>query len=349
MHRRIGIGWVLVALCVCANVAWASERTRERVFAEPADDDVSIAYFIREHRFAGSARTMFVYADETLLGTVDDDGYTFALVEPGDRLLWTNWTRVNREFRFEPGRTYWFTVADGIVDVPETDGRARIDMVEWYCETTDKERATAEGHVASRYDRAQRRAEKETGEYVGGKAARTGHVRKWPEVDLSRYRVLVIEDFRVTDPDAGGRKQAHLVRSAPERMAHLVEIDVDPGLFDRIARVPLAEPDPDALVLRVEVTQYKPGSRAARTWVGLGAGSSRLDFTARLIDGGTGNVITEFSDERAYGWGGAMGSMGGIETIERNLAHELAVYLRERRTGAIGAASADAGAEPGGN
>jgi len=332
-----------LVVLVSGLVLSGATATGAAVLSDPntfgdVDPDRALVYFIRGHHFTGSARTMFVYADDTFLGTVDDDGYTFAYVEPGTRLLWLNWARINRTVVLEPGRTYWFDLAvDHIGDLDESDARARIAAVAHYCTPTEAETETSAGHILGRKDKAEKFAKKETGEFFGTRSAREKHVAAWPKVDLSRYSILVVEDFAVTDPKAKGRKRAELVVGAPARMARLVQTAVDPGLFREVRRGRLDRPDSDAVVLRVEVTQYKPGSEAARLWVGAGAGSARLDFVARLIDGATGAEIATFADERAWGWGGAMGAAGGIETIERNLAHELSVYLRER-TGRTGGA-----------
>ncbi|HUF78917.1 MAG TPA: DUF4410 domain-containing protein, partial [Thermoanaerobaculia bacterium] len=75
-----------------------------------------------------------------------------------------------------------------------------------------------------------------------------------------------------------------------------------------------------------EITQYKPGSAVARGIV-AGAGAARMDFAVRLVDAASGEEVAGFADERSYSWGGAMGAAGGIETIEQNVAYELALYL----------------------
>lgn len=79
-------------------------------------------------------------------------------------------------------------------------------------------------------------------------------------------------------------------------------------------------------------------------------GSARTMFV--YVDAATGEELARFADERSWSWGGVVGAAGGIDTIEQNLAYELALYL-ERCRGAAGApAEASATtrtAEPAGN
>lgn len=307
--------------------ARSAVKNAEKVFGD-AVENRALAYFIREHDMQAMLRTMFVYADDTFLTVVDDDGYGFAYVEPGRKLLWLNWSRVNRKFDFEAGSTYYFVVSDHFLEVDEQEGRDRIAAVRHYCTTSEKETETANKQARNRRAKAGKRAEAETGEFAGVKATRDRHVAKWPKVDLTPYSILIVEDFPVTDPKAESRKRIDLLRTAPKRVADYVKVDVDPELFVEVRRGTLGAPVEGALVVRAEITQYKPGSEMARTMM-AGAGAARFDITVRLIDGATNRELVRFEDERSYAWGGAMGAAGGIETIERNVAHELSVYLRQ--------------------
>lgn len=108
-----------------------------------------------------------------------------------------------------------------------------------------------------------------------GEGDRLQRALDWPQVDLAGYDRLYIEDVRVTDPKAAERKRQQLVESVPGRMANFIAISVDPDLFDDVERRS-PEPGDDGLVLRVELTQYKPGSAGAR-FVAAGAGSAHLN------------------------------------------------------------------------
>lgn len=309
--------------------AQASIPTVEKEYGEP-NDETALVYFIRTKRFQGSARTMFLYAGDKFLGVLENDSYTFAYIDPGEQFLWLNWARVNRTFPFEAGKTYYFVVWMDILDIPEEEGVRRIKEAKFYCLPDDKEIEVSRSHISERGGKAEKFAEKDTGERAGAKSEREAHIAKWPKIDLSDYPILVIEDFEITDPKADKRKNQDLLNTAPSRVANLVRADLDVGTFDEIRREKLQEPVEGALILRVELTQYKPGSAAARAMI-AGAGASRLDFTARLIDAVTGDELATFSDERAFGWGGMVGAMGGIEMIEKNLAYELAIYLERQR------------------
>jgi len=47
----------------------------------------------------------------------------------------------------------------------------------------------------------------------GGDKKRAKHVAQWPDVDLSPYELLFIEDFEVNDPKAHKRKKAMQVQT----------------------------------------------------------------------------------------------------------------------------------------
>lgn len=321
----------ILAVAFLAPATQAGTQSAQKVYAKPNAEKATV-YFIRTKRFSGSGRTMFLYADDQFLGVLDNNSYTYAYIPPGKRFLWLNWARVNRTVELAAGETYYFVVWDSILDVTEEVGQRRIEEVKAYCQPSDKETKTSEKHIRERSAKAQKFAEEDVGERAGSKGDREHHIAKWPKIDLSGYSILVIEDFAVTDPKAGKRKNQDLLSSAPSRVANLVSIDLDEGTFEEVVRGEIEEPREGALILRVELTQYKPGSATARFMI-AGAGAARLDFLARLIDGASGEELASFSDERAYGWGGAMGASGGIETIEKNLAYELAVYLERQVQG----------------
>src|ERR1041384_6892431 len=86
----------MTGLCLVPLPARAAETTKERVLGEQRAA-AALVYLIRKGRFQGGGRTMFVYADETFLGVLDNGTYTFAYVAPGTHLLWTNWTSRRKE------------------------------------------------------------------------------------------------------------------------------------------------------------------------------------------------------------------------------------------------------------
>jgi hypothetical protein len=323
--------WVVFVVVLLLSFAWigpdavAATKSGDKVRAESVEDQ-ALLYLIREKRFQGSARTMFVYADQLLVGVLENNSYTFCYVEPGGHLLWLNWAKINTEVELEAGQTYFFNIGPrGIDDVGEEWGRPLIEAVRWYCTPEDKELHKAESHIAKRYDKAQRVAARKPDEADLAKGSEK-RIAKWPLVDLSGYSKLIIAEFELTDPKADTRKKVHQVRSAPARLADAVGTSLDEGVFEEVLR-PSAEPVPEGAVeLRVQLTQYKPGSRTARFMI-AGAGAAHFNFAGQIVDAVTGEVLSEFADKRTWAWGGHMGESFGIEEMERNAALDIALYL----------------------
>ncbi len=158
-----------------------------------------------------------------------------------------------------------------------------------------------------------------------GEGDRLQRALDWPQVDLSGYERLYIEDVRVTDPEGPERKRQELVESVPERMANFILFSVDPDLFDDVERGSPGTGD-KGLILRVELTQYKPGSAGAR-FAMAGAGSAHLNLHVALIDAAGGNELAAFDETRTFAWGGFVGMSRGITLMEENAAKELAAWI----------------------
>jgi hypothetical protein len=333
-----------VALVAVAAPAAAAEVRRSAEVPAPPPD-AAVAVFVRQSRFVGRARTMFVYAGDRLAGTLDDGTWTAAVLPPGEHTLWLNWAKVTHKATLEAGRVHFFDIPmSGFVEVDEATGRALIAAVGQYASATDKERQTSLEHVRERYGKAQAAAASAPqARPATGRGERERHVASWPRADLAGYSVLYVENFAMTDPRAGERTQGHLVETAPGRIASLLVQNLPRGLFGEVRRGAPEGAAAGAVVLRGEITQYKPGSAAAR-FVVAGAGAARLDFAVALVDAASGAEIVRFGDERSYGWGGVMGAAGGIESIEQNLAYELALYLERCRGAAPAPAAGETGA-----
>lgn len=171
-----------------------------------------------------------------------------------------------------------------------------------------------------------------------GQKKREKKAASWPAVDLTPYSILYVEDIRVTDPKANKRKKAAQVKTAPARIESYLVSTVEEGLFEEIRQAPM-EPVSGAVALRVELTQYKPGSAFGRAML-AGVGSAHLDFKATLVDAATGEKLTSFTGDKTWAWGGAYGMSRGIEELEQNLAVELALYLKRCKGGDSAAAVA---------
>lgn len=153
--------WVVITLTGLAGAvtAQAAETTKQKVYGEPKDDK-ALVYLIRKGRFSGSARTMFVYADERFLGVLDNGTYTFAYVDPGTHLFWTNWTRLRKEIDLIPGHVYYIEVWQEFDILPSEEGEALVEKVDAYATPKAKELKTAEDLIRDRYSKALRREER---------------------------------------------------------------------------------------------------------------------------------------------------------------------------------------------
>lgn len=327
-RASVAVSMVLLASLVAgAGAAFAAEVSRSQEVPAPGPEE-AVAVFIRESRFVGKARTMFVYADERFLGTLDNGTWTAATLPPGEHTLWLNWAQVTHKASLEAGRVHYFNIPfTGFVEVDEATGRALIGAVEGFATATPKEQRTSQEHIRERYGKAQQAAAKAPeARPATGRGERERHVAKWPRADLAAYSALYVEDFAMRDPKAGEREKEHLVATAPGRLASQLVQNLPAGLFERVERGAPGGQIEGAVVLRGQITQYKPGSAAARFMV-AGAGAARLDFAVQLVDAASGRELASFADERSWGWGGVVGAAGGIESIEQNLAYELTLYL----------------------
>ena len=144
----------------------------------------------------------------------------------------------------------------------------------------------------------------------GAKAER--RVAKWPQVDLSPYASLYIEDFVITDPKAGERKNQDYVQTAPRRLADRLAEDLPAELFDEVRRESLGEGQHRTLVLHVEVTRYRPAL--------YGKGSAAyLHFDLRLLDSASEETLGRITEKRSSGY--------GIDRLESQVVRELSSYL----------------------
>ena len=147
---------ILCLLGASIGIVWAAKETKEKVYGE-LNDESALMYFVRTHHFTGAGRTTFLYADDSFLGVLDDNSYTFAYLSPGKHLLWTNWTRITKEVEVVPGRAYYLDTWGKIQILSESDGKALIEKVKKYASPSEKEIATSEKHLRNRLAKAQKR------------------------------------------------------------------------------------------------------------------------------------------------------------------------------------------------
>jgi hypothetical protein len=320
------------ALLLAAVPATAANRAPTKQEGEVKPDS-ALVYLVREGHFQGSGRTMFVYSDDSFVGTLDNDCYTFAQLPPGKHLLWLNWARINAEVELEAGKTYYYNVWDQVRPVEESFGKALLGGVKGYCTPAPKEQETAAEHIRERYGEAQQRAAKKPAgappEHTADKK-REENVARWPKVDLASYGTLFVEDFPMADPKAAERKKGYLVESAPQRLADMVAKNVGTAAFAEVVRGTPPEAREGAVILRAKITQYKPGSETARLMI-AGAGSAQLEMAAELVDAASAKSLVQLPIDRTWAWGGILGASRGIEDMERNVAYELGLYLQRSR------------------
>jgi hypothetical protein len=312
----------------------AAERHEDKRFGELVDN-AALVYLIRQKKFQGKARTIFVFSEETLLGTLDNNSYTFTYVPPGEHLFWLNFAKTSERVDLDAGEAYYFNVSPRgawrsklvIENIGSEWGEALINEVKSFCTPTSKEIAKADEYVTERLGKAEKYAAKESESRYYSREKTVG---RWPKADLAPYSILFIEDFTLTDPNQEKRKKQMQVQTAGSRVADMLERELRDGLFSEVRRDSAAGPVEGAVVLRAELTQYKPGSRAARGFL-IGTSNAHLDFIVHLIDGATGAELATFSDDRIWILSDAGGV--GIEEMEESLAFELSVYLTECKTG----------------
>lgn len=332
ISRRLAIHLSVFALVAAAAASLAgADKSDQKQLGEPKPDQ-ALVYLIREGHFQGSGRTMFVFSDEEFLCSLDNNSYCFAYVPPGEHLLWLNWAKINREIELEAGKTYYFNIWTAVDELDEASGRAFVEGVKSYVTPTPKEIETASEIVHDRYGKAQKTAaaKPEDAPRATGLARRERHVAQWPKVDLAIYSALCLEPFVMADPKAGERKREYLIESAPQRIADLVVADLGREVFERIEQSEACGSAAGTVRLRARITQYKPGSETARFML-AGAGSAQLEAIVELDDAATGKRLAQLEPKGLWAWGGVVGAASGIAAIEKNVAYEIASYLRKSR------------------
>ena len=319
-----------VALGV-SQASLAANRSKEKQFAE-ATPDQALVYLIRESRFVGGGRTMFVYSDQEFLGTLDNDSYTFVQLPPGKHLFWLNWAKINTEVELEAGKTYYYAIWTKFDALDEVSGKAFLEGIKHYATATPKEIDKAAEHIRERYGKATASAAAKTDDATKATnlKRRAAHLAKWPNVDLATFRALCLEPFVMDDPKAADRKPQYLVESAPQRIVNLVLEELGSATFAEVRQETVCSPTADTVVLRARITQYKPGSETARFLV-AGAGSAQIELIVTLSDALSGKSLVEFEPKGTWAWGGFAGSAVGVSDLEKNVAYEVANYLKHMR------------------
>lgn len=111
----------------------------------------------------------------------------------------------------------------------------------------------------------------------------------------------------------------------PEQIQEMAN-DIRTKILALSPTVQIAQTDDEKVesVLRAKIAVFTAGNRALRFWVGFGAGSARLNFTAEWLDETGGKMIESKQYER-FG----PGSMKSGGEIEKQMTGLVGDYCRE--------------------
>lgn len=120
---------------------------------------------------------------------------------------------------------------------------------------------------------------------------------------LASYTALVVDSVvtnQCTLPPKG--ENTHDVTLAALGQADvLIFTEIERGLKARLPVVAKSAPHPptgNTLLLKMKVSEFNPGSVAARFWVGFGAGSGWVRMSGELIDVATQKTVMTFDQRR---------------------------------------------------
>lgn len=129
------------------------------------------------------------------------------------------------------------------------------------------------------------------------------------EVNLSKYDVVSVQPLEVNTSKAAND---HAGETIAEDIAHRLQYDFGP-LFQTVRMGPPLG-TANELVLGGQITDYRPGSRAARL---LGPGIGRADLKGELVlkDGATGQPVMIAPIHKLWAWGHELGAAKGINNM----------------------------------
>jgi hypothetical protein len=156
-----------------------------------------------------------------------------------------------------------------------------------------------------------------------------------PDLDLKKYKVVVVEKFSVSKSqieDDGDRRFA-------ERMTLILNQQLvrrlrESGLFQEVIMAgggDVRAPNLPTLRLRGEITRLGRGSQAARAFTGLyGGGRARAQADMHFAEAGSDKVVIATADRRVgsyspWEFGGSDESM--LEESFEDMARDLAKFL----------------------
>ncbi|MFH1654566.1 MAG: DUF4410 domain-containing protein [Pseudomonadota bacterium] len=144
----------------------------------------------------------------------------------------------------------------------------------------------------------------------------------WSSI-LSEYQCLEVEKFSV-DRDNFSNKEMERAASIPD--ARLTSLQhkivgeiVREKLLPKVTKADKSSCKGKTLVFGGQVTDYKEGNRAARIFIGLGAGKQKFEVQSYLKDKATGKVLTkkEIIDRKIGGISGGDEAKGESDFAEK--------------------------------
>lgn len=123
--------------------------------------DKALVYFVRPSSYLASLRTYFIYSDQEFATALDNNTYSFTYLDPGEHLIWTNWTSLQKKMIFEEGRTYYFQIFDKVLYLSEEQGKTAVLSSANFATPTEKEIKKSAAHIKNRYQRASKKMGKD--------------------------------------------------------------------------------------------------------------------------------------------------------------------------------------------
>jgi len=130
----VAIAAVFVTTVCLPSLASTATKSVQKEYGEPRDDK-ALAYFIRAKSWKDMLEPLFLYVNDEVFGVLARNCYTYTYLDPGERVL-RRGKFLDRRFKFESGKTYYFTILEQILDLPQEEGKRLIENVKSYCKAT---------------------------------------------------------------------------------------------------------------------------------------------------------------------------------------------------------------------
>jgi hypothetical protein len=151
----------------------------------------------------------------------------------------------------------------------------------------------------------------------------------------ANYDTLVIKDFSADGAEysrVDEEEKAGILKLLPVLKANIaltLEADLkEKKIFKTIVRNDAPDKS-KAVILEGQFSEFNPGSKALKFFVGFGAGKSYIKFKGRLLDAASGKELASFED-RETGYRGSM-TLEGYQDLfphqAKSIGENLAKFL----------------------